>query len=64
MILQMVRNESVRFSRHIYIEVSYKILQIEIPKLILILHYLACFQKGLLEAILSKNTLGSLGVKM
>jgi hypothetical protein len=47
MISQMVRNESVRFGRHIDIEVSYKILQLEIPKLILILHYLACFQKGL-----------------
>jgi hypothetical protein len=47
MILQMVRNESVRFGRHIDIEVSYKILQLEILKLVLILHYLACFQKGL-----------------
>jgi hypothetical protein len=44
MILQIVRNESVRFGRHIDIEVGYKILQLEIPKLILILHYLACFQ--------------------
>jgi hypothetical protein len=43
----MVRNESVRFGRHIDIEVSYKILQLEIPKLVLILHYLACCQKGL-----------------
>jgi hypothetical protein len=47
MISQMVRNESVRFGMHIDIEVSYKILQLEIPKLVLILHYLACFQKGL-----------------
>jgi hypothetical protein len=47
MILQMVRNESVRFGRHIDIEVSYKILQLEVPKLVLILHYPACFQKGL-----------------
>jgi hypothetical protein len=46
MILQMVRNESVRFGRHIDIEVSYKTLQLEIPKLVLILHYLSCFQKG------------------
>ena len=44
-ILQMVRNEIVRFGRHIDKEVSYKILQLEIPKLILILHYLACFKK-------------------
>jgi hypothetical protein len=47
MISQMVRNESVRLGRHIDIEVSYKILQLEIPKLVLILHYLACFQMGL-----------------
>jgi hypothetical protein len=46
MISQMVRNEIVKFGRHIDIEVSYKILQLEIPKLILILHYLACFLKG------------------
>jgi hypothetical protein len=31
MISQMVRNESVRFGRHIDIEVSYKILQLEVP---------------------------------
>jgi hypothetical protein len=47
MISQMVRNESVRFGSHIDIEVSYKILELEIPKLIQILHYSACFQKGL-----------------
>jgi hypothetical protein len=50
MMLQMVRNaQSVRFGRHIDIEVSYKILWLETPKLVLILHYLACFQKGLFE---------------
>jgi hypothetical protein len=43
----MVRNESVRFGRHIDIEVSYKILRLEVPKLVTILHYPACFQKGL-----------------
>jgi hypothetical protein len=37
----------ISFDRHIDIEVSYKILQLEIPKLVLILHYLSCFQKGL-----------------
>jgi hypothetical protein len=47
MISQMIRNETVRFGKHIDIEVSYKILQLEIPKLVLILHLLACFQKGL-----------------
>ena len=47
MILQMVRNESVRFGRHIDIEVSYKILWLKIPKLVQILYCLACFQKGM-----------------
>jgi hypothetical protein len=47
MISQMVRNESVRFGRHIDIQVSYKILRLEISKLIRILHYPASFQKGL-----------------
>jgi hypothetical protein len=47
MISQMVRIESVRFGRHIDIEVNYKILQLEVPKLVPILHYPACFQKGL-----------------
>jgi hypothetical protein len=47
MISQMVRNENVRFGRHIDIEVKYKILQLEIPKVVLILHDLDCFQKGL-----------------
>jgi hypothetical protein len=47
MISQMVWNESVRFGRHIDIEVSYKILQLEVPKLVPILHNLACFQTGL-----------------
>jgi hypothetical protein len=49
MISQMVRNESVRFGRHIDIEVSYKILWLEVPKLIPILHYLACFRKAVLR---------------
>jgi hypothetical protein len=47
MISQMVRNENLRFGRHIDIEVSYKILQLDIPKLVPILYYPACFQKGM-----------------
>jgi hypothetical protein len=47
MISQMVRNESVRFGRHINIEVNYKILRLEVPKLVPILHYPTCLQKGL-----------------
>jgi hypothetical protein len=59
----MVRKKSVRFGRHIDIKVSYKILRLEIPKLVLILHYLACFQKGLFGGNFEKNTLGPLEVK-
>ena len=44
---QMIRNERVRSGRHIDMEVSYKILWFKIPKLVLILHYLSYFQKGL-----------------
>jgi hypothetical protein len=47
MISQMVRNGRVRFGRYIGIEVSYKILRLEVPRLVPILHYLACFQKEL-----------------
>jgi hypothetical protein len=63
MISQMVRNESVRFGRHIDIEVSYKLLRLEVPKLVPILHYPACFQKGLFGGSFAKNTLRPLGVK-
>jgi hypothetical protein len=56
MISQMARNESVRFGRHIDIEVSYKILQLEVLKLVLILHYLACFQKGLFGGNFEQKT--------
>jgi hypothetical protein len=55
MISQMVRNESVRFGRHIDIEVSYKILEFEVPKLVPILHYPACFQKGLFGGSFAKK---------
>jgi hypothetical protein len=70
MISQMVKNESVRFGRHIDIEVSYKTLQLEIPKLVPILYYPACFQKGLFGGSLEltpkrplflQGTIGSLG---
>jgi hypothetical protein len=47
LISQLVRNESVRFGRHIDIEVSYKLLWLEIPKLVPILHSPACFQMRL-----------------
>jgi hypothetical protein len=47
MISQMVKNESVKFGRHIDIEATYKILWLEVRKLVPILHYPAFFQKGL-----------------
>jgi hypothetical protein len=63
-ILQMVRNESIRFGRYVDIEVSYKILQLEIPNLVLILHYLACFQKGLFGANFEQKHPCPLGVNI
>jgi hypothetical protein len=59
----MVRNESVRFGRLIDIEVSYELLWLKIPKLVLILHYLACFQKGLFGGNFEQKTLGHVVVK-
>jgi hypothetical protein len=44
MVLQKIRNESVRFGRHIDIEVSYKILRLDVSTLVPILHYSPCFQ--------------------
>jgi hypothetical protein len=48
----MVRKNNVRFGRNIDIEVSYKILSLEIPKLVPIMHY-PVFKKDCLEAVLS-----------
>jgi hypothetical protein len=62
MISQMVRNEIVIFGRHRDIEVSYKILELEVLKLVPILHYPACFQKGLFGGSFEQNTLRPLGV--
>jgi hypothetical protein len=59
----MVKNESVRFGRHIDIEVSYKILQLEVPKLVPICTIRLVFKRSCLEAVLPKNTLRPLGVK-
>jgi hypothetical protein len=44
MILQIVRNECVRFSRHVDIEVSCKILRLDVLKETSILHNLSCFE--------------------
>jgi hypothetical protein len=47
MILQMVRNEYIRFGGHINIQISYKILWLDKQKKASILHNLPCFQEGL-----------------
>jgi hypothetical protein len=44
MILQMVRNEYVRFGGHVNIEVSYKISQLEVLKETPSLHNPPCFE--------------------
>jgi hypothetical protein len=44
MILQMVRNECVRFGGHMDIEVNYEILQLDVLKKTQILHNLSCFE--------------------
>jgi hypothetical protein len=44
MILQMVRNEHLRFGGHVDIEVRYKILQLEVLKKTQIFHNLSCFE--------------------
>jgi hypothetical protein len=44
MILQTVRNGCVRFGGHVDIEVSYKILWLDVLKKTLILHNLSCFE--------------------
>jgi hypothetical protein len=46
MILQMVWNECVRFGGYVNIQVSDKILQLEVLKKALILHYSTCFKRG------------------
>jgi hypothetical protein len=43
MILQIVKNEYVRFGGHVDIEVSYKILWLDVLKETSILHNLSCF---------------------
>jgi hypothetical protein len=39
-----VRNECVRFSGHVDIELSYKIIQLDVLKVTQILHNLSCFE--------------------
>jgi hypothetical protein len=44
MILQTMKNECVRFGGHVDIEVSYKILWLDVLKETQILHNLSCFE--------------------
>jgi hypothetical protein len=64
MILQMVKNEYLRFGVHVDIQVIYKILKLEITKEVLILHQPHGFQGGCFKAILTKITLCSLGINL
>jgi hypothetical protein len=63
MILEMVRNECTRFGGHVDIEVSYKILWLEILYEAQILLNSPCFLLGLFEAVLIENTQRILGVE-
>jgi hypothetical protein len=60
----MVRNENVRFGRHIDIEVSYKILQLEEQRMSQFNKIHLAFSRGYFEANFRENTLGCLGVKL
>jgi hypothetical protein len=44
MIWQMLRNKCVRFGGHVDIEVSYKILRLDVLNETPILHNLSCFE--------------------
>ena len=63
MILQIVWNECVILGGHANIQVSYKILWLEVPKKAPILHNLPCFQKGLFWGTFGLNGHWCLGVK-
>jgi hypothetical protein len=55
MILQTIWNECVSFGGHINIQVSYKILQLEVQKKASILHNLPAFNRGCFEAVLDST---------
>ena len=44
MILQMVKNEHLRFGGYVDIEIRYKILRLDVLKRTQILHNLSCFE--------------------
>jgi hypothetical protein len=47
MVSQMLKNEFQRFGELVDIQISYKILQLKIPKDVFILHQPPSFQEGL-----------------
>jgi hypothetical protein len=63
MILQTVRNECVRFGGHVDIEVSHKILRLDVLKDTPSKIHLA-LNRGCFEAVLMKNTPRTLGVNI
>ena len=46
-ILQMSKKKNLKFGGHVDIQVRYKILQLEVPKRVLVLKNLTCFEEGL-----------------
>jgi hypothetical protein len=62
MILQTVRNECVRFGGHVDIEVSYKILWLNVLKRLQFCKIYLALNRGCFEAILMKKTPRALGI--
>jgi hypothetical protein len=62
-ILQMVRNESVRFGRHVDIEISYKILLLKVLKKFQFCIIYLALNRSYFEMILMKNIPRTLGVE-
>jgi hypothetical protein len=62
MILQMVKNECVKFGGHVNIEVSYKILQLDVLKKTHVCKIHLALNRGCFETVLMKNTPRTLGV--
>jgi hypothetical protein len=58
--LQIVRNECIRFGGHAHIEVSYKILRLEVLVEAPIFHLI--FRRYCFETVLIENTLRTLQV--
>ena len=64
MILQMVRNECVKFDRYIDTQLNYKILWFKVSNNPQTLHNPPCFDEGYFEAILIINSHRTLEVKI